>query len=90
MKTPVGQEPASKKSKRKGVKFKGRRLSATTKDQNAVTAVATLFMYERGQGRVPSPTKMRFSNGSTLVVKEGNFDEFYVKWSAFRQSFYSE
>ena len=85
---PVGQEPESERSKRRGVNFNGRRVSVTKADQDGMTAIATWFMYERAAGRVPTPTRLRFSNGANIVITNNNFDDLYTSWSEFRQSFF--
>ncbi|WP_310609243.1 hypothetical protein [Limnohabitans sp.] len=77
------QEAAQKLA---GVQFQGVMCSATSSDQNGITAVGSAYQM---LGDDFQPTSFQFENGNTLILTTDNMKSFISVWTAFRQSFFS-
>ena len=75
--------PPPSPTKFAGVEFDGVMCSASSTDQNGITAVLTAYQV---LGDDFKPTDFKFANGSTLTITAKNIKPFFVVWSAFRQS----
>lgn len=84
--TPAAADPApAADPKLTGVEFNGVLCSATSKDQNGVTAV---LVAQQLQGQNFEPTEFEFENGNKLVLTSQNIQNFMAAWLPFRQSFF--
>jgi hypothetical protein len=72
-----------------GIEINGIHCSATRNDQDGLTAVAMGVTLARMAGEVFPPTVFYFENGSSIVIKDDNFDSIYAQWVPFRQSFFA-
>lgn len=85
---PPEPEPTPDELKIKGVEILGVMCSATRDDQVGLSAISIGVMNARNVGQTFPATQFYFANGNTLVIDDGNFDELYAAWVAFRQSFF--
>jgi hypothetical protein len=68
--------------KMRGIEFQGVMCSATSDDQDGLTAIYILVKLNGGS------SDFYFANGNVLNLNPSNFDAFYTVWAAFRQSFF--